>query len=342
MGRRLAILTSGVVLVAICHGGLVFAKSRAKYTIKLATLAPEGSTWMRYFHKMNAEVMAKTDGQVAFKAYPGGVLGDEKDVMRKIRIGQVHGGGFTGLGMGYLCKDMLLAASPLFIRNYDEADHLLEKMGDDFRRGLEASGYVLLGWQEVGFVYLFSRRPVRSVSDLRRMKLWTWEGDPVAHAFFAEARLSPIPLAVPDVLTGLQTGLVDTVYSSHLGAIALQWFTKVKYITDQPITYGLGGVVVHRKRMFNRIPARYQGMLKEIAGRHLRQILLKTREDNAKSVEVMKKRGLTIVQMTPEGLREFQELCQKATRRMFGKVFSEAAYRKAEAYLREYRSKSGK
>jgi TRAP-type C4-dicarboxylate transport system substrate-binding protein len=140
--------------------------------IKLATLAPEGSSWIKTFNAVNAEVMEKTKGKVSFKVYPGGVLGDEKDMMRKMQIGQIHGVALTSGGLASLFEEIDVIHIPFFFRNYGEVDYVLKKMGPYFKKGLEDNGYILLGWSEAGFVYLMSTTPITSISELKRAKVW--------------------------------------------------------------------------------------------------------------------------------------------------------------------------
>jgi len=307
-----------------------------RVTIKIATLAPEGSPWMRAFRKMNKEIVAKTGGRVRFKAYAGGAMGDEKDVLRKIRIGQLHGAGFTGMGMGLVFPDTMVVSTPLLVQNYEEVDYVLDHMGDYFRKGIAKAGFVTLGWQEVGFVYLFSKHPIRSIDDLRRSKLWAWTDDPVAPVVLKAARVAPIPLALTDVLTMLQTDRINAVYTSPLGAIALQWFTKVKYMTDSPLSYAIGGLVITR-RQFDRIPPDAKPVVKDICARYMRALQIKTRQDNEEAIRVLQRRGIKLVSLTPQAQSELEQICLGAANNLVGKVFSPQSFQMAKKYLRAFR-----
>ena len=212
--------------------------------IKIATLAPGGSSWMQTFHSIDAEVREKTDKQVGFKFYPGGVLGDEKDMLRKMYIGQIHGAALTSAGLSAIFNEMDVFQIPFLFESYHEVDYVTEEMGAFFQKGFDENGYILLGWSEGGFVRLMSTTPVATLDDLRKVKVWTWEDSPMTKAIFDQANVSAIPLSVPDVLVGLQTGLVDVVYAPPIGAISLQWFTKIKYMTDVNLIYLIGGLVI--------------------------------------------------------------------------------------------------
>ena len=314
------------------------ANAAGRVRLKIATIAPDGSSWMKSFRAMDKEVRAATKNRVRFKAYPGGVQGDEKDVLRKIRIGQLHGGGFTGLGMGAIFPDTLVVAVPMLVQTYDEIDYIKEELGDYFRKGIADNGFVLLGWQEVGFVYLMSKTPIRTMDDLRKVRIWAWQGDQVAPAVFREAKINPVYLAVHDVLPALQTGLLDATYSSPLGAVVLQWHTKIKYMNDVPLTYALSGIVV-TKKAFDKIPANLQPVVLNICERYLRDQVIKTREDNAKAIEVLKKRGVEMISLAPEARRELEGIFLTSGERLSGKVFSRAVFTKTKKLLAEYRAK---
>ncbi len=290
-------------------------------TIKLATLAPEGSPWMNTFHKVNDTIEKKTDGKVKLKAYPGGVLGGDRDMLRKMRIGQIHAGGFTGMGLGSINRDIFVMEIPFLFQDYGEVDYVFGKMDDQFRKGFEKEGYVLLGWSEIGFVYLLSNVPITSVEDMKGRKVWLWEGDPIASPVLRKAGIMPIPLGIPDVLMALQTHLIDVVYASPLAAIALQWFTKVKYMTDLPMGYSLGGVLVNR-RIFRKIPSNLQGIVREVFQYYTSLLNARTRRDNDEAMRIMVKQGIKFVTPNDEETEEFKRISREATDELAGTVFS--------------------
>ncbi len=221
-------------------------RPRPRHEIKFATLAPEGSTWMKVMRQLDAELYERTGGDLGFKIYAGGVSGDEKDVLRKIRIGQLHAGGFTGVGMGEILPEVRVLDLPFLFFNYDEVDHVIGKMEETFARRFLERGFILLGWAEVGFVHFFSKSPIHTQDDLKAHKVWMWQGDPLAQAYFRALGVPPIPLAITDVLTSLQTDLIDTVYACPLCVIALQWHTKVSYMWALPMADATGAVLMSK------------------------------------------------------------------------------------------------
>jgi len=304
--------------------------------IKMGTLAPEGSSWIQRFNAINAEVMEKTGNTVKFKIYPGGVLGDEKDMMRKMQIGQIHGVALTSAGLSVFFKDIDVLHIPFFFQDYGEVDYVLGNMGPYFKKGLEDSGYILLGWSEAGFIYLMSTTPISSVSELQKAKVWIWHESPMSQAIFNEAGVAAIPLSVPDVLVGLQTGMVEVVYAPPTGAISLQWFTRVKYITDIPLSYIGGGLVV-RKDVFKKLPQSTQDAIIEIFQRNLNQLKAVTRQENQEAIRVMEKQGVRLVTPPQDQIAEFKRLSDNAIAQLTGRAFSKDVLDDLTAHLEAYR-----
>ena len=330
----------GGILILLFFGYRASVEAEEQHTIKLATLAPEGSPWMDTFHKINDEIKRKTDGKVQLKAYPGGVLGEDRNMLRKIRIGQIHGGGFTGMGLGSINRDIFVMEIPFLFQTYGEVDYVLGKMDDKFRKDFEKEGYVLLNWSEIGFVYLLSNVPVTSVEDIKGTKVWLLEGDPIASPVLRKAGIAPIPLGIPDVLMALQTNLIDVVYNSPLGAIQLQWFTKVKYMTDLPLIYSLGGVLVSKK-IFGKIPSNLQEIVKKVFQHHSSLLNVRTRKDNDEAIRVMVKQGIKLVTPTDEETKKFKQISREAIDELGNKVFSKDVLAEVRSHIDQYR-KAGK
>ncbi|MBP1736021.1 MAG: TRAP-type C4-dicarboxylate transport system, substrate-binding protein [Deltaproteobacteria bacterium] len=332
-------LKIGLVGICVWVCLLVIGPARAaekSVIIKLATLAPEGSSWMKTFHALNKEVMEKTNNQVQFKMYGGGVLGDEDDVLRKMKIGQIQAAALSSGTLARLYKEFDVLQVPFLFQTYGEVDFVLTKMDSFFRKGLEDNGYVLLGWSEGGFSYLMSTTPIASVADLRRAKVWSWGGSPLTKAIFDEAKVTAIPLSIPDVLVGLQTGLVDVVYAPPTVAITLQWFTKVKCLTDVPLAYATGAVVMKRD-VFKRLPPQVQNILLDSSQRLLNQSKEQTRNENQDAIKVMTKQGVRIVKPPKENVEEFKTLSNQAMRRIRGQAFSAKAIDEMVANVENYR-----
>ncbi len=310
-----------------------------KYKIKFATLAPEGSTWLKVMEEYNQDVQKLTNGEVKFKIYPGGIQGDEKDVLRKIRLGQLHSAGFTGVGLGEILPEVRILDAPLLFHNYEEVDYISNMLYDDFSRKFEKVGYVLIGWTEVGFVYAFANKPVRALSDMKGVKMWMWEGDPIAEATFTALGVSPIPLSITDVLTSLQTNLIEAVYTSPLACVSLQWYTRVKYMMDLPLADASGAVLISMKK-FKKLPPEYQQILRDKGREYMRKLVQLSRQDNAKSIELMKQNGIQVVHVPESNYPEFEAAGKKARQSLVGKLYSQELLDRVENALAEFRQKN--
>ncbi len=307
-----------------------------QYTVKFATLAPEGSTWLNIMREFDKAVREQSGGRLGFKMYAGGVAGDEKDVIRKIRLGQYHAGGFTGVGLGEIAKEVRIMDAPFLFKSSDEADFIAQKFDAQFRKAFEDGGFVLLGWAEVGFVYVYSDRPVYSPDDLKNTKMWMWEGDPIAQAAFQAIGISPIQLSITDVMTSLQTGMINTVYTSPMGLIALSWFTRVKYMMGEPLAISNGAVVISKK-MFDGLPKDLQDILLTNGKKYFRDLTLASRKENKEAIETLKKRGIEVTDPPKSVAAQFETTGQKARRLLVGKLFPQQFLDDVEGAVAAYR-----
>ncbi len=331
------ILASLLLALVLIFGQAPEAIATQKTRIKFSTLAPEGSSWMKVMRLLEKELESVTGGEVGFKFYPGGVSGDEIDVIRKMRIGQVHAAGFTGVGLGQILPEVRVLDLPFLFRNDKEIETIYEKMNDYFTARFEEKGYILLGWVPVGWIHFFSKEPVTSVASLRPKKAWMWEGDPLVQATYSGLGVSPHPLSVTDVLLSLQTGMVDTVYASPMGALALQWFTKVNYMSELRMANATGGVLI-TKRVFDRLPDKHKKAVRQISKRYMEKLVQKIQEDNNQSITVMKQNGLKITPLPSDGeLEKFYAVGREVQDKMNGKLFSQAVLDQVMAHLKEIR-----
>lgn len=262
--------------------------------LKLASIAPDGSHWMREMRAGAERVRELTDGRVEIKLYPGGVMGNDAQVMRKIRIGQLHGGAFTAGGLGERYAGLNIYGVPLLFRSLEEVDYVRERLDPKIEAGLEDAGFVSLGLSEGGFANLFSNEPVGSVDDLRRKKVWVPEGDQISFMAMEALGLSPVLLPVTDVLTGLQTGLLDVVGASPVAALVLQWHTKVKFRTELPVSYSMG-VFAIEARTFRRLSGGDQHVLSNVMGEVMERLDRASRDDNREARRVLEASGVAPV-----------------------------------------------
>jgi len=308
----------------------------ADFEIKLSVLAPEGSTWVKEMEAMNQELQTASGGKLALKIYAGGVSGDERDVLRKMRIGQVHAAAFTGVGLGQIVPSVRVLELPMLFRNYQEVDYVKNKLQPEFEKQFDANGFVMLGWAEAGFVNIFSNKPIANKNDMKGVKMWAWEGDPLVKTMYETLGIVPIPLALPDVLTSLQTNLIDGVYGPPLGVIALQLFTKVKYMTDINLANSTGGLLIS-KAMFNKLPPDLQTLLKTTGQKYGAQLVQKIRAENQSALATLKKNGIQMVAVDPKAKEELVQLSEAVYPKLAGNLYPAALLEKVKAYIAEVR-----
>ena len=314
-----------------------FVIAFAQVEIKFASLAPDGSAWMKEMRAIAVEVREQTSGKVTFKFYPGGVQGDETDMLRKIRIGQLHAAGFTGNGLGEVLPACRVLEVPFLFLNEGEVDTAVAAVEADLRSGFEENGFILLGWADVGFVHFFSRDRIQTAADLNGKKVWMWQGDPLARALFKSLNVIPIPLPVPDVLTALQTGMIDVVYASPLAAIALQWHTRTRFVTEQPVTYASGAVLLSKKT-FDKLTAEQQQVLLAVTARRLRALTLQSRRDNSSAFTALKAAGLRVTPFASESeLNKMTEIGIRTRNQLVGTLYPRELLSKVETAVRRYR-----
>ena len=308
-----------------------------QYTIKFDTVAPEGSTWMNVMKEYDAAVRKESGGRLGFKFYPGGIAGDEKDVLRKIRIGQYQAGGFTGVGMGEIAPEERILDTPFLFRNTAEIDYIYKKFTPEFSQAFEKGGFVFLGWAEVGFVYVFTQTPVYSAKDMQGVKAWMWEGDPIAQVSFKVLHLSPIPLSITDVNSALQTGMINCVYSPPLAMIALQWFTNVKYMLDLPLANSSGSVLIS-KRYFDTLPPDLQQILVKNGQIYLSQLTEQSRKDNLAAIKTLQSKGIILTHPRSKSeIAYYYQTGQEARQMLVGKLYSADLLNQIESALAQFR-----
>jgi len=322
----------------VCVVLILSVNTFAKTDIRFAVLAPEGSTWINLMKDFNNNLAKETKGELSFKIFPGGVSGDEFDVIRKMRIGKVDSAGFTGVGLGQIIPAIRVLELPRLFDNYAEIDYVTSKMKPYFEKEFEKKGYVLLGWAEVGFVNIFANKKIDSLASMEGVKMWAWEGDPLAKTLFEDLKLVPNPMPVTDVFTSLQTGLINGVYISPLGAIAMQWFTKTKYMNTQKLTNATGAVLMTTKS-FNQLPKDKQVLLKKRFAEFCDKLIKASRADNEKAYNTLKKNNITFVDLKADDVQKFENISKGVWKELTGKLYSQDVLNMVLKYRDEIRNK---
>ena len=306
-------------------------------TIKLATLAPEGSGWMNEMRAGAKEITERTDGRVKFKFYGGGVQGNDKQVLRKMRIGQLHGGAFTSNALAEFQKDAVLFGMPMLFKDLDEVRFARQRMDDKLRELLEQAGFVNFGFASGGFAHMMSNRPVATLTDMHGLKIWVPDGDKISYSAAKALGISPVTMPLTDVLTGLQTELIDTIMAPPAGTIVLQWNTGVSYITDLPLSY-IFAMLVIEKKYFDRIQADDQLIVREVMERVYEGIEVQGNEDNAKAYQALLDDGMESVTPDSAQVVEWQQVIRASNHRLAEEgVVDSDLLAEVECYVSAYR-----
>jgi len=298
-------------------------------TFKMATLSPEGSVWMTMMREGAAEIKKKTDGRVKFKFYPGGVMGDNNAVLRKIRIGQLHGGALTGGSLTRFYKDNQIYSLVMKYRTPEEIKYVRKNLDETVKNGLKKGGFTTFGFAESGFAYVMSsNNPVASVESLRKQKAWIPANDEVALEAINTFGVSPIPLPLGDVLAGLQTGLIDTIAASPIGALALQWYTQIKYLLELPVLYSYGVLAISNKA-FKKAKKKDQQVITDIMTRIFKELDVINKKDNRSALVALKNQGVKFIKPTAEQVQEWLVYAKKSQQRMLetGRISKEIVAR---------------
>ncbi|MEJ2384465.1 MAG: TRAP transporter substrate-binding protein DctP [Xanthomonadales bacterium] len=326
------------LFILACALAALLAPSMAQaQTFKIATIAPESSSWMKDM-KAGAKVIEEhTDGRVKFKFYGGGVQGNDKQVQRKMRTGQLNGGAFTSGGLNRFHPDADLFALPMLFRSIDEARYVRAALEGEIRQRLEDAGYVNFGLAAAGFAYMMSEKKLTTLRDLDGQKVWIPEGDPVGFAALRALGVAPVVMPVTDVMTGLQTDLLDCVTVPPVGAIVFQWHTQLHYITDVPVAYVYAALLID-KRAFARMSQDDQKIVREVMEGIYRKFDQNGVRENDEALQALLDSGLERVRPDPDEVEEWRRVVAASHRRMAGEgVFDAALYDRAQALLDDYR-----
>ena len=307
-------------------------------TFKIATLSPDGSPWMKLLRGAGDEITERSESRVAFKFYPGGVMGDDKTVLRKIRLGQLHGAVLTAGGLTQTYTDIQLYNLPMVFASLGELDYVRTHMDPLLLEGLESKGYVAFGIAEVGFAYAMSKAAVETVREARAQKVWTPSGDPGSARAVAAFGIKPIALSIADVYSGLQTGLINGVAVPPVGAIALQWHTQLDHVLDVPLLYVYGLLTVS-ERQFEKLSEADQLLVREVMGDAVRQVNARSRKDHERAITALKSQGLVWHRPDAQVVHEWQTYAEQAIVKLVDEGFvSRPMYESLLRHLTDYRA----
>lgn len=336
--RARAALTAlaALALVALAAGPAAAKKT----TVKMATLAPKGSA----FHKVLAELADEwkdlSGGQVRLKIYPGGVAGDDAEVVRKIRLGTLHGGLITAAGLREIDPAVHALQLPLFYADWPEYDHVRDTLQPTLDGIYRDKGFVVLAWGDAGWVRFLSKEPIVTPADAAAQKLFVLQGDPKQAELWKSNGFQVVPLPATEITTALQTGLVDAVPTTAQAAVLMRWHDHAKHLTGATWTPLVGALIIDQK-VWDGIEPALRDKLASAAVTAGQKLQTMNRDVDAESIAEMKKRGLVVNPIPPEAQAQWKAKVDAAQGRIRGDYAPAALYDQAKAARDAYRAKQG-
>ena len=306
--------------------------------IRIATLAPSGSPWMQILEHAAAEITTDTKQRVTVKYYTGGQQGDERDYIRKIKVGQLDGAAITAAGLAMIEPSILVLELPMLFETQEEVDYVADKMWPYFQKKFEKKGFRLAERGEVGWIYFFSKAKVTSIDELRKQKLWTLGDDQLGSTLLDKLKLNGVPLGVPEVDAALTSGKINACFSSPLGAIALQWYSKVKYMSSRPMVFAIGATVMSLDAV-KRVSAEDQKAIEVIAKRSQKKARVVIRKANEDARKTLLRKGIIVVDVPQAMIDELTRVAGEVQTELAGKLYSKDELEMVLKYRAEYRAK---
>ena len=309
----------------------------AQIQIKIATLAPQNSEWAEKFQKGSIEIQERTENRVKLKFYWGGAQGNAKKILQKIKIRQLHGGTFSPTDFQEVYPDLNIYGLPFLFKDFDEVDYVRDRVDNQLEQGFKNLGFNTYGFAGGGFAYILSNEPIREYEDLKNKKIWLPQGDLISYEAMRSLNLLPVPLPMTDVLTGLQTGLIDIVAIPPVVALALQWHTKINYITRVPVLYAMGFLAIDSK-MINRINTDDRKVLNEVISRIYSEVDSNSQQDSENAYEALSKIGIQEIQFDGDEYQKLTDLLEEPTKKMANDGFySLELFNEIKMYIDDFR-----
>jgi len=325
------------LLTLILAALLLAAGPTAATTLKIATLSPDGTSWMREMRAAGEEIAKKTGGRVELRFYPGGVMGNDQAMLRKIRVGQLHGAAVTGGSLSDVVPSAYVYGLPFLFRNLGEVDHVRKRIDPVIIAELQKRGLVCFGFAEGGFAHIMSQGRIETLEQGRKRKFWAPPGDRVTETALKALGISPVTLQLSDVLTGLQTGLVDTVTAPPVAAIALQWHTRVRYLLDIPLIYTYGGLVISDKAL-KRLSAQDRKTLGRILTATFKRMDRANRKENAQAKAALRRQGIEFLVPAAADRAQWERTTEKTVKQLSRQgVLSASMVKRVQKLVRDRR-----
>ncbi len=323
------------VLFCLCLFYVLTAGVQAQ-TIKLGSLAPEGSPWDRALRRIAADWHAASGGRLKVKVFAGGIAGDEPSMIRKIRINQLQAAAITGVGLGSIVEDFYAVQLPFVVRTSGEMEYVMAELEPTFNRMMEEKGFTLVAWFLAGWAHLFSKTPVFTPRDAQRLKMHVDPSSPEIVDAWKELGFRVVPIAPTEVLPALQSDLLESFLLTPLTAAALQWFGLAKNMMEFPLAPMLSGIVVS-ERVWEGIPGALKTELLAIVDRHLTTLNEETAALEQEAVQIMLENGLQIHPVSPQDSAEWEGVMEEGLDLVTGTVVSEQMFAEVQMLLAQYR-----
>ncbi len=321
---------------AVCVSALLMTSVLAAKEIKFGIVTPKGSTWTNIVMDMKKDLSDKTGGKLKLGVLAGGAKGDEVDMLRSMEQKTLHAGAFSGVGLGKLVPSIRILEAPLLFKTNEELDKVKELLFDDFAKEFEKQGYVLLGFAEAGFVNVFSKQKIDNEASLKSIKMWVWTGDKVATRFLDEFGIRSTPLALHDVSSSLDQGMIDSFYAPPLAALAFQWFSKVKYMIDYPFVNSTGAFIM-KKAAFDALPADQQKILRDTAKAYSHKVVEASRKDNEAARKNLTDSGIQFLKPSDADIKKYQAYADNVYKKSIPEIYSKELFDKVQGILKGMR-----
>lgn len=332
-----------ILMTTLCVGSsqTMAAQDKATVILKMATIAPKGHAMTHRMDEFNEEIIKATGNEVSFKIYWGGVQGDDDNVFRKIRLGQLHGGFFSGYSLGHIVPEIRVTELPYIFENEEEVEFVRDQLKDVMFNHFEDKGFVVLGsFIDIGFMYQFYKEPVTTLDELKKIRCWVPGDDSLALAFYKSMNIQPVPLSVNDVMTSVSTNLIDSAAMTPFGAVSFRWFTRFNYMSDYPIMNVVGANIVS-KRIWNKISPENRKIILDIANRYCNKQKEDLKKANEESIDLLKKAGITVLHVDlkkdSEKVSYLIEAGKAAREDQVGVLYSQDLMDKTLILIDEYR-----
>jgi TRAP-type C4-dicarboxylate transport system substrate-binding protein len=309
--------------------------------LRIASLAPSGSPWMSVLDKAADETKQKTAGRVTLKYFEGGQQGDERDFVRKIKLGQLDGAAVTAVGLAMIDESIRVLELPMMFESVEEIDYVADKLWPYFQKKFEKKGFKLNDRGDVGWVYFLSKAKVEKIADLQGQKLWLWGDDQLVGAVFKKLGLNGVPLGVPEVDAALTSGKIDGCYASPLAAVALQWYSKVKFMTSMPMSFAIGATVISVDA-YKKLSPEDAKMLEDVSRANSKKLRKTIRKANEDAKGTMSRKGITVVQTPVAMVDSFTKQATEIWTELAGKIYSKDELKMVLDARDEYRAKHKK